>query len=92
MEHRPGKDVPHADALSRRHEAEIRVSPSSETLRGGVCGVAAAVRHRPGKSVTSESRKLMARVKPRGPHLRLGRVIDGRYLPQHLLSAIGMID
>ena len=56
------------------------------------CGVAAAVRHRPGKRVTSESRKLMARVKPRGPHLRLGRVIDGRYLPQHLLSAIGMID
>ena len=86
VEHKPGKEIPHADALSRRYEeehAEAVVSPTRETLRGGVCGVTTG--HRPGKRLSAQSR-LEERAQPRGPHPSLGTVVEGRYIPRLLLN------
>ena len=86
VEHKPGKKMAHADALSRRHEDEMEVSPSSETLRGGVCGV--SIRHRPGKRVSGQTERLTGRVKPRGPRPSLGCVFEGRYVPRQVLDQL----
>ena len=60
------------------------VAPSVK-LRGRICGV--VLRHRPvGKCFTGESRRQTDREKPRGRRPSLGTVIEGRYIPVHVLN------
>ena len=83
VEHKPGKDIPHADALSRLYEMEHEDDPPRANLRGGVCGVTTGPCW-PGKHCALQREELKGRVKPRGPHLPLGRVIGGRYFPRYV--------
>ena len=51
------------------------------------CGV--SLRHRPnGKRLTSERERQRGRGKPRRPRPSLGSVIEGRYIPVHLLHQL----
>ena len=79
VEHRPGKAIPHADALSRRDEGMMTsASPApGERLRGGMCGVSVGVHRRTGKH---------APVSPWKRRLRLGEVVEGVYLPRYVLD------
>ena len=86
VEHRPGKAIPHAGALSRRYEDEMTSlsSGSSESLRGRVCGVSlrsgrpTVSKRAPGVSAQTHTQQR--------PRMRLGEVIEGRYLPRYLLD------
>ena len=85
VEHRPGKDIPHADALSRRHEGDslVALRPGAGQ-RGRVCGGSLGDR-RPGRHhLTSESRTEEGRHHQR----REGRVIDHRYFPPQVLNQL----
>ena len=85
VEHRPGRTIPHADALSRKYEdgMESEASAPGVKLRGRVCGISLSQSPK-GKRNTSESEWQTGRVKPRGPRPRLGLVMEGRYLPVYL--------
>ena len=87
VEHRPGKSIPHADALSRRYEEEMTsLSPGpGESLRGRVCGVSLqsgrpTVSKQPAPGVSAHTRTQQSH------QMRLGEVIEGRYLPRYLLD------
>ena len=86
VEHRPGKEIPHADALSRLYEEEVsEAHRAASELRGGVCGVSLLTRLR-GKAHIGERQPGRGRVKPSGPRPRLGVVIDGKYLPSYIAN------
>ena len=83
VEHRPGRAIPHADALSRRYE-EGHTSPG-ESLRGGVCGIS-TVRVRPrGEHAPGVGVRQRGEEPPRSTLLR-GAVIEGRYFPRYVLD------
>ena len=84
VEHKPGKDIPHADALSRLYEEERQVCGPAANLTGGMCG--GSFRHRPpGRPCTSEKRTLDGRARPSRAAHYVGQVIEGRYMPAHTL-------
>ena len=86
VEHRPGKSIPHADALSRMYEAEMSEASAREAkLGGGVCGMTGDKRPT-GESVTYRESSSEDTAKRRCPRRRLGVVIEGRYLPAFLLD------
>ena len=81
VEHRPGKEMAHADALSRMHDEDEVPRPSVEQ-RGGICGVSLGDR-RPGKHHHRDgSRERDRELRPR---LSLGAVIDSRYHPNQII-------
>ena len=86
VEHRPGRKLPHADALSRLYEEkeEREAAPHSGQPRGRVCGVVAV--HRPGKAPATEGEWQRDRVNTARPRPSLGSVIEGRYIPTYLLN------
>ena len=87
VEHRPGRSIPHADALSRMFEAEgSEASAPREMLGRGVCGIAEgeALSGEPSAYQESHSEgRVKNRVRNRQ---RLGTVIEGRYLPSYVLD------
>ena len=86
VEHRPGKSIPHADALSRMFEAEMsEVPPPDSGLSGGVCGMTVG-KGPTGETAASQEGPCESRVKTHRPRRRLGLVIEGRYLPTYLLE------
>ena len=82
VEHRPGKLMAHADALSRMYEEEMSVSRPAGRHRGGICGISrrdrAPQRHLPGERES---------VRGGAEQRRLGHVVEGRYFPNHLCGA-----
>ena len=86
VEHRPGKCIPHADALSRMFEAEMsEVPPPGSELGRGVCGMTVD-RSLTGEPAASRESHCDSRAKSHRPRRRLGLVVDGRYLPIYLLD------
>ena len=90
VEHRPGKDIQHADAMSRLYEEEGLEAPTpGGELRGGVCGVSLA--RRPGEYFHQVSRGSEGGVQHQGQAQPLGRLIEGRYVPNHVLNQLDMM-
>ena len=87
VEHRPGKAIPHADALSRLHETggDDDVSRPGVKHRGGMCGVSARGRA-PRGSLLGERERVTGRA--RRCQRQRGRVVDGRYIPPRLLVCL----
>ena len=90
VEHRPGKSIPHADALSRRYEEEL-TSPSpgqGEGLRGGICGVSMTTGRSAGKHAPRVRENQRGRVseETQQRQLKRGEVIEGRYIPRDVLD------
>ena len=80
VEHRPGRCLQHADALSRLYEEDTAtgVAPGNR-LGGRMCGVSIR-RHRPTGKIHPREQ-----MRQRG---RRGRVIDGAYIPNRLLRQL----
>ena len=86
VEHRPGKSIPHADALSRMYEAELSEAPTlGRKLAGEVCGMTAS-KPPTGKPVHCQESCHEGRVKNRSHRRKLGVLIDARYVPLYLLD------
>ena len=80
VEHRPGKAIQNADAMSRMFEEEEAEAPDpGGELRGGKCGVSLWAR--------PDRRPPRGKWRP----LTLGRVIEGRYIPRYLLNQSEMM-
>lgn len=87
VEHRPGKEMQHADAMSRMHEDDDHEAPGpSKELRGGKCGVSTLGCPRSGESLYCSTG-----VRRGGRVQLLGRVIDGRYVPRSILDQGDML-
>ena len=86
VEHRPGKEIPHADALSRQYEEEEKEASSTRRkLGGGICGISLGLRPA-GRHPTRKQSWRESRARAGGPRLPLGIVCEGRYLPNQLLN------
>ena len=86
VEHRPGKSIPHADALSRMYEAEMdEATAPGARLGRGVCGITEA-KSPTGKPSAYRESSYESRVKNRRNRQSLGTVIGGRYIPNYLLD------
>ena len=86
VKHRPGKNVPHADALSRMFEAQMsEAPPTMSELGGGVCGMTEGLRPT-GKPAAYRESSQKAREEVRRRREQLGVIIEGRYLPKYLLN------
>ena len=87
VEHRPGRRIPHADALSRLYEGlGSEVPRPGVELSGGMCGVSPADR-RPGKPCHPREGQTEGGTAPRP---LLGRVVDGRYVPAVILEQLNL--
>ena len=88
VEHRPGKAIPHADALSRRDEEQMTSDPPAlrQRIRGGVCGVSLGVNRRSVGKHAPEVSRVRKEERRRRIEPRLGEVLEGRYVPGYLLD------
>ncbi|XP_072772650.1 uncharacterized protein [Nerophis lumbriciformis] len=85
VEYRPGKAIPHADAMSRLYEEDKEAPGPTGELRGGICGV--SLKHRlTGRHLTGEEPGNGGRVEQGRQRPSLGRIIEGRYIPLYLLN------
>ena len=87
VEHRPGKAIPHADALSRQYEEAVTSPPgeADDSQRGGVCGISLEYnKQMTGKHAPRATEWQKRESAP--PAQAHGRVIEGRYIPQYLLN------
>ena len=89
VEHRPGRQIPHADALSRRHEMEedTEVPRPDVELRGRVCGVSVpptrlrqAGKHLGTRERQDEGGGVQRQRQP------LGSNIGNRYFPRYVTA------
>ena len=90
MEHRPGKDIRHADAMSRMYEEEGSEAPGpGSELRGRVCGV--SLSRRPGEHFHQLGQSPEGGVQHQRPPRPLGQLIEGRYVPNTVLNQLDMM-
>ena len=88
VEHRAGRKIPHADAMSRRDEEQTSGSAPQQEPRGRVCGVSLSNNRPACKRRSGESVRQRAPLRKPWQRGRLGCVLDDRYIPRYLLDQL----